>query len=579
MARQNDLAKLIVRLEAENSRLMKGIAGAERRLQWYRKRTRDTLNQLGKRFMQFGTVAAAGLTAIYAKNAQGIDQLAKQADKLGATTEGLQQIRLAGELTGVAINTTDMALQRMTRRISEAAQETGEAQGALKELGLDAKALAELQPDEQFLAIAKAMEEVENQGDKVRLSMRLFDSEGVALVNTLALGEQGLLDVRTQIAELDLALSRVDAAKVEQANDQWTLASKTLGALAQQITVQVAPVVGGLGTLFLDSAREAGGFGEVATRVLDAVVQAVGIAANGIRGVQVVFRGLLLAAQQFGLYVLTMFDTIARAAVEFANIIPGVDINYDQTAFSGFVADFTLDVERAKQDFDALLLKPIPSEKIEAWVDDVVSKANAAAETRTLELPAYEPPDPTEQPGTGETTGDKLQDLSTFIGQRNAILRRGFDEENAITKAAFLAQQAMAIPGMIVATEEGATKALAIPVVGPALAAAIKALGYASIATVAAQSVASFEGGGMTGRGPRAGGLDGKGGFLAMMHPDEGVYDYRKGTGAAPAGGDMNLNMTVQANDPQSFERLLVQHQSIIYRIVDNRLKARGRRL
>lgn len=38
--------------------------------------------------------------------------------------------------------------------------------------------------------------------------------------------------------------------------------------------------------------------------------------------------------------------------------------------------------------------------------------------------------------------------------------------------------------------------------------------------------LASFDGGGSTGKGARSGGLDGKGGFLAMMHPDETVLDH-----------------------------------------------------
>ena len=40
-----------------------------------------------------------------------------------------------------------------------------------------------------------------------------------------------------------------------------------------------------------------------------------------------------------------------------------------------------------------------------------------------------------------------------------------------------------------------------------------------------------FSGGGYTGMGARAGGLDGKGGFLAMLHPQETVLDHTKGQG------------------------------------------------
>ena len=46
--------------------------------------------------------------------------------------------------------------------------------------------------------------------------------------------------------------------------------------------------------------------------------------------------------------------------------------------------------------------------------------------------------------------------------------------------------------------------------------------------------LASFEGGGDTPSGPRAGGLDGKGGFLALLHPDETVTDHLRGKTMVP---------------------------------------------
>lgn len=39
----------------------------------------------------------------------------------------------------------------------------------------------------------------------------------------------------------------------------------------------------------------------------------------------------------------------------------------------------------------------------------------------------------------------------------------------------------------------------------------------------------SFAGGGFTGSGPRTGGLDGQGGFMAMLHPNETVIDHTRG--------------------------------------------------
>jgi len=53
----------------------------------------------------------------------------------------------------------------------------------------------------------------------------------------------------------------------------------------------------------------------------------------------------------------------------------------------------------------------------------------------------------------------------------------------------------------------------------------------------------SFSGGGYTGGGDRAGGLDGKGGFMAMLHPRETVVDHTKGQG-----GGVIVNQTINVS-------------------------------
>lgn len=53
----------------------------------------------------------------------------------------------------------------------------------------------------------------------------------------------------------------------------------------------------------------------------------------------------------------------------------------------------------------------------------------------------------------------------------------------------------------------------------------------------AGMRVPSFDGGGSTGSGSRSGGMDGKGGFLAMLHPNETVTDHTKGGSSAEQGG------------------------------------------
>lgn len=55
----------------------------------------------------------------------------------------------------------------------------------------------------------------------------------------------------------------------------------------------------------------------------------------------------------------------------------------------------------------------------------------------------------------------------------------------------------------------------------------------------------SFAGGGYTGDGSRSGGLDGQGGFLAMMHPKESVIDHAQGGAAGGVTIVQHLNFAV----------------------------------
>lgn len=54
----------------------------------------------------------------------------------------------------------------------------------------------------------------------------------------------------------------------------------------------------------------------------------------------------------------------------------------------------------------------------------------------------------------------------------------------------------------------------------------------------------NFDGGGYTGTGTRSGGVDGKGGFYAVLHPDETVVDHTKGQQVSSGGRNVVINQT-----------------------------------
>jgi hypothetical protein len=237
------VGKMIAELVARTGPFEKGLNKAQ-------KKTRKFTDSLGKMAAGIAAIGAAAATAaltglaLLVRHQLGvIDALGKTSDKLGIAVEDLQALQLAAGKTGVESKQLELGLQRMTRRIAEAAQGAGEAQGALEELGLDAVALSRAGVAEQFRRISDAFEQVESSADRVRLGFKLFDSEGVALINTLALGRAGLDETRELMDEMGLSLSRLDASKVEQANDAWLEFKTILNGVVQRLTVEFAPIL------------------------------------------------------------------------------------------------------------------------------------------------------------------------------------------------------------------------------------------------------------------------------------------------------------------------------------------------
>jgi hypothetical protein len=70
----------------------------------------------------------------------------------------------------------------------------------------------------------------------------------------------------------------------------------------------------------------------------------------------------------------------------------------------------------------------------------------------------------------------------------------------------------------------------------------------------------TLDGGGYTGNGPRSGGLDGKGGFMAMMHPRETVIDHTKAnSGGTGQNVVINQSFNFQANGDDSVKKIIAQ--------------------
>jgi hypothetical protein len=569
--------------------------------------------KIGLAFATAGAAAAAALTKMQMSN---IDSLAKTADKIGVTTEALGGLRHAAELTGVGSDTLDMAMQRLTRRVSEAANGTGEAKNALIELGINAANLEQLPLDVQMEVIADAMGDVKSQSDKVRLAMKLFDSEGVSLVNTLASGSTGLQQMAKEADTLGITVSRVDAAKIEMANDAVTKSKGVFTGLGNQLATAFSPIIESVSNNLYQAALDTEGFGNIGQDVADALVSGFG---KFLDTVQMVEHGILsiklaaLKAQQA--YEELLAPDQGRAEFfkqEMAlrekltkGLINHGEFTKKQMELQKKLNDGTLTsndalvvgAEETQQAIDAIIAQidafkntELPSEKITLLYERIKAEAQKAAEVIAEAAPGKVLVDDINK--NGETALQRM----TFFQEQQMAAKSKYDDFMAASdtkrtgivigelnnqfgaiasnnKKLFNLNKGFQIAQAVMQTYQGATLALSSypPPVNFIMAAATIASGLGQVAQIKAQS---FDGGGFTGNGSRSGGVDGKGGFPAILHPRETIVDHTKGQAGGitivnnidAKGADAGIEMKIRNAMQQSSQQTIASIQDLMRR-------------
>lgn len=191
-------------------------------------------------------VAAAGLAGVWSvvsPSMEEIDGLAKASDRIGIATEKLAGLRLAAEESGVSVGQFDKGLVKMLRSVAEVNGGTGEAKDAFDALGLSARNLISMAPDEQFRLIAERLNEIPSSAEKLDVAMSIFGRAGADLVNVLALGKDGLDEAQQAAEKLGLTMSRDAAKSVEAANDAMGRIGKSVTGLGNSLAIALAPAI------------------------------------------------------------------------------------------------------------------------------------------------------------------------------------------------------------------------------------------------------------------------------------------------------------------------------------------------
>ncbi len=194
-----------------------------------------------------GAAAAATGLGVMVKNAIDVaDNLNDLSIRLGVSTEALSQLEYAAKLSGSSLETLSSGMATASKNIGLAADGTGKAQRALQQLGIDAKQLKNLSPDQQLLTIADALDGVSNASDKTAIASKIFGGAAGEMLQIVDGGSASLRAMMQEADALGITLSTTAGQGAANLNDEIDKLGGRFDGFAVSIMSRVVPAINAL---------------------------------------------------------------------------------------------------------------------------------------------------------------------------------------------------------------------------------------------------------------------------------------------------------------------------------------------
>ena len=441
-----------------------------------------------------------GLAALVGKTIEAGDALNDMAQKTGVSVESLAKFKKAAATSGTDIDAVANSLIKLDKGLFNIGGKGDKVGPALDRLGISAKdAAGNLKSADQVtLEIADKFKTMPDGVEKTATALDLFGKAGANMIPMLNEGGAA-------IESLSVKMTTAFAKKADEYNDKLAILGGKVGGLAAGITVALLPA-------------------------LDAIATALTVVVDGFASlpgpIQAIIGGLALLAVSF-----TVLAPIVASVITVLGAFQGLAIGATIAGWLGALgplaaglATFATAIVGWPLLIGAALVAV--GVLIYRFRDDIGKVIGAISKTV---YDAVDTVNKTIRTGIGAVWDWVSKSISSVAG----ALVKPFEAAAGAIKGVLrsvLQFGAQAINGFL-----GAVNQMINAVNNVA-----SRLRLPQLPTFGAVSVPSFAGGGYTGNGARSGGLDGQGGFMAMLHPRETVVDHMK-TGAG--GGVPNITI------------------------------------
>jgi hypothetical protein len=252
-----DLARLVVRLEAQSAQLLTELERANTKVEQFASKTQKTLVKWAG-----GLAAAFSVQALkaYAKSViDAGDDLNDMAQKAGASVKVLSQLGYAAKENGSDIEGVTTGLVKLANNMQAASDGSAQQISAFKALGVEYEnADGTLRStDEVFKDIAESSSKYRDGAGKTAVAIDLLGKSGADLIPTLNLGRQGLEDLADESDRVGATIDDKTAQALGDFNDQ--LDKLTLSAQGV-VAAGLAPVLKDISSALSDATTNGEGF-------------------------------------------------------------------------------------------------------------------------------------------------------------------------------------------------------------------------------------------------------------------------------------------------------------------------------
>ena len=469
----------------------------------------------------------AALAVLTKKSLDYVDAIGKTAKRTGISTDLLQAFQQGAIEAGSSIEAAQKGLEKFTRSVGDASRGLKTQADIFKDMGVqifdtngDIRDMTDI-----LFETADGIAAFGSEATKATALANLFGRSGTQFQEIFKGGAEGIKDFIEQGKQLGFIIGADGIATVEKLNDVMSQIKASAAGLANQLVVALAPaflaIADALKSFIIEQAAAVGGFDDLGKSMAVAVIEAVRTSVtalaellnslNKVTQLDKVFGNIFVQLAKLRGFELEFIPYETVINVDKVNA--SLDVLVDKVKTSDFVAkEFLLNMGKGMNDLGN------PLQNFITQIDDVNKSI-----------------------GTAAAASMKKMEDTIMDGLKNGKL--AFEDF-----ATFVVDQLLRI--------------------------AIQQMIIAPMSKALFGSIPTFDGGGYTGMGSRAGGVDGKGGFPAVLHPNETVVDHTKGQGM---NSGANITFNIQANDAAGFDQLLNSRKQMITAMINNAMNNRGK--